>query len=86
MIAPARTHLNPRLYLQMRPGIRSTPDTACGFRWEASNLVKEHRAHVLAVLPFVLLAACPLMHLFMHRGHSKRHNAPHHEEPHSTRH
>ncbi len=22
-------------------------------------LVKEHRAHVLAVLPFVLLAACP---------------------------
>ncbi len=49
-------------------------------------LVKEHRAHVLAVLPFVLLAACPLMHLFMHRGHSKRHNGSHHEEPHSTRH
>jgi Protein of unknown function (DUF2933) len=30
----------------------------------------EHRAHVLGALPWVLLAACPLLHLFMHRsGH-----------------
>lgn len=29
----------------------------------------EHRAHVIQVLPWVLLAICPLMHLFMHRGH-----------------
>jgi hypothetical protein len=28
----------------------------------------EHRAHVLGVLPWLLVAACPLMHLFMHRG------------------
>jgi hypothetical protein len=28
----------------------------------------EHRAHVLGVLPWLLLAACPLLHLFMHRG------------------
>jgi hypothetical protein len=28
-----------------------------------------HRDHVLALLPFALLAACPLMHIFMHRGH-----------------
>jgi hypothetical protein len=49
-------------------------------------LVKEHRAHVLAVLPFVLLAACPLMHLFMHRGHSKRHSGSDDEGPHSTHH
>ena len=35
-------------------------------------LVTEHRAHLaLAVpyLPWLLLAACPLMHLFMHGGH-----------------
>ncbi len=35
-------------------------------------LITEHRAHLaLAVpyLPWVLLAACPLMHLFMHGGH-----------------
>jgi hypothetical protein len=29
----------------------------------------EHRAHLLGVLPWLLLAACPLMHLFMHGGH-----------------
>ena len=28
-----------------------------------------HKDHVLALLPFVFLAACPLMHVFMHRGH-----------------
>jgi len=29
----------------------------------------EHRAHVVQYLPWVILALCPLMHLFMHRGH-----------------
>jgi len=29
----------------------------------------EHRAHLLGALPWLLLAACPLMHLFMHGGH-----------------
>ena len=28
-----------------------------------------HRDHVLALLPFAFLAACPLMHVFMHHGH-----------------
>lgn len=28
----------------------------------------EHRAHFIQFLPFLLLAACPLMHLFMHGG------------------
>ena len=32
-------------------------------------LVTEHTAHVLGVLPFLFLLACPLMHLFMHHGH-----------------
>ncbi|WP_371422539.1 DUF2933 domain-containing protein [Tardiphaga sp.] len=33
-------------------------------------LVSEHRLHTLSVLPWALiLLACPLMHLFMHRGH-----------------
>jgi uncharacterized membrane protein len=32
-------------------------------------LITEHKAHVLGVLPWLLLAACPLMHLFMHHGH-----------------
>lgn len=36
-------------------------------------LFSEHRAHALGVLPFLLLLACPLMHLFMHRGHGRGH-------------
>ena len=32
-------------------------------------LLSEHRAHFLGVLPYLLLLACPLMHVFMHHGH-----------------
>jgi len=32
-------------------------------------LVTEHRAHLFAALPYLLLAACPLMHLFHHGRH-----------------
>ena len=32
-------------------------------------LITEHRAHLFGVLPFLLLAACPLLHLFHHGGH-----------------
>ena len=34
-------------------------------------LLAEHRAHFFGALPFLLLLACPLMHVFMHRGHGK---------------
>lgn len=33
------------------------------FLWE------EHRAHIFGALPYVLLALCPIIHHFMHRGH-----------------
>ena len=32
-------------------------------------LVTEHTAHVFGVLPYLLVLACPLMHVFMHHGH-----------------
>lgn len=32
-------------------------------------LWSEHKAHLLGALPYVLLLLCPLIHLFMHRGH-----------------
>jgi len=32
-------------------------------------LWQEHRAHLLGALPYLILLACPLMHVFMHRGH-----------------
>jgi hypothetical protein len=34
----------------------------------------EHRAHLLGALPYLILLACPLMHVFMHRGHHGRHH------------
>ncbi len=34
-------------------------------------LLTGHRAHVIGALPFLLLLACPLMHVFMHHGHGK---------------
>lgn len=41
-------------------------------------LLTEHRAHVLGILPYLILLACPLMHLFMHHDHGShdqhRHN------------
>ena len=40
-------------------------------------LATEHRAHLLGILPYLILLACPLMHLFMHHDHG----APaHHQE------
>ncbi|OGA93212.1 MAG: hypothetical protein A3G27_14080 [Betaproteobacteria bacterium RIFCSPLOWO2_12_FULL_66_14] len=33
-------------------------------------LITEHQAHLWGWLPYLLLLACPLMHIFMHRGHS----------------
>lgn len=38
-------------------------------------LVKEHTAHLLGALPYLLLLACPLMHFFMHRGHGLQHGS-----------
>ncbi len=44
---------------------------ACGFAAVALFfLITEHRAHLFGALPYLLLAACPLMHLFHgHGGH-----------------
>jgi hypothetical protein len=32
-------------------------------------LATEHRAHLFGLLPYVLLLACPLLHLFSHGRH-----------------
>ena len=36
-------------------------------------VLREHYAHAVGALPYLLLLACPLMHLFMHRGHGGHH-------------
>jgi hypothetical protein len=61
---------------------RSTPDRRGYMTWlfwafalvGAYFLVTEHREHLFDYLPYLLLLACPLMHLFGHGGHSHRHH------------
>lgn len=43
-------------------------------------LFTEHRAHLLGALPFLLLLACPLMHLFMHHGDGDDGQHTHHHD------
>jgi hypothetical protein len=38
-------------------------------------LITEHRAHVIQFLPFLLVLACPLMHLLHRRGGHGDHGA-----------
>jgi len=41
-----------------------------GFAAIAAVLLwKEHSAHLLGVIPYLFILACPLMHLFHHGGH-----------------
>jgi hypothetical protein len=40
----------------------------------------EHWAHALGILPYLLILACPLMHLFMHKGHGG-HGGHHGHQP-----
>jgi hypothetical protein len=40
-------------------------------------LWQDHRAHILGLIPWLFLLACPLMHVFMHHGHgSHSHHEP----------
>ena len=45
-------------------------------------LVSEHRANLLGALPWLLLLACPLIHL-LHGGHgrARHHDRSEHETP-----
>ena len=47
------------------------------FAVAAYFLILEHQAHLsglLNYLPYLLLLACPLMHIFMHGGHGGHHH------------
>ena len=55
-------------------GMKSKANIALGafLTIGAVFLVTEHRAHLIGWIPYwpyLLLLACPLMHLFMHGGH-----------------
>jgi hypothetical protein len=51
---------------------------AATMNWE------EHKAHFLGILPYLFLLSCPLMHLFMHRGHESHGQDPDHHEHHHS--
>lgn len=40
-------------------------------------ILREHYVHVVGLLPYLLLLACPLMHMFGPGGHGVHH---HHDE------
>ena len=75
----------------MEQKMKTTEQSGAGFLRSRSGLVllaflaitgfflwTEHRAHVLGALPWLLLLACPLLHLFMHRGGHGGHQGPRH--------
>lgn len=44
-------------------------------------LITEHRAHLFGALPWLILLACPFIHIFMHRGHGGHdHSSHNHKE------
>ena len=43
-------------------------------------LLTEHRAHFIYALPYLIILLCPVMHIFMHGGHSGHGNAHHNRE------
>ncbi len=51
-------------------------------------LITEHWAHIVPFLPWLILLACPLLHVFMHGGHGRHGLGPdhgtHHDHSHHT--
>ncbi len=47
-------------------------------------LLTEHRAHFMYALPYLILLLCPVMHIFMHRGHGEHQGHGGHGKPHGT--
>lgn len=81
-----------------RPQLREHANDYPGRRWQrrvafwlllaiaAFYLLTEHRAHLalgLPYLPFLLLAACPLLHVFGHGGHGG-HSGHRHSQQHRS--
>ncbi|MBD3847446.1 DUF2933 domain-containing protein [Bosea sp. SSUT16] len=77
-------HTNHMDHQQQRPSRISAANIALyGFLAIAAfYLITEHRAHLLGWLPFLIILACPLLHVFMHGkhgghgGHGREADAP----------
>lgn len=73
---PAQREPEPRSFWRSRHAIGLVVLGAIA----AYFLLAEHRAHLFGALPYVLLLACPLMHVFMHRGQGG-HGHDRHKDP-----
>lgn len=40
-----------------------------------------HWEHALGFLPYAIILLCPLMHIFMHKGHGHGDHSHHHGDP-----
>jgi len=63
--------------MQVNAGTKSLRSVIVVVGWvvaafAAAYVLIAHRAHALEWLPFALLLACPLMHIFMHGRHGHR--------------
>ena len=47
-------------------------------------LLEEHRAHIVGLVPYALLLLCPVIHIFMHRGHGSHGEAHSGHDGHSV--
>jgi hypothetical protein len=72
--------------MKHRPDEQGSPPPFWGSRYSVGLVVMgavagyflltEHLTHVVGALPYLLLLACPLMHLFMHRERHPGHPHP----------
>jgi uncharacterized protein (UPF0261 family) len=64
-LPPAETGSALRRFLNSRVNV-----AACiALAGLGAYLLANHVDHALAAAPYLFLIACPLLHLFMHRGH-----------------
>lgn len=77
---PVQSESQPRVRLRIPIwlGLCLVMAIATLFLWE------ERRAHILGVLPYALLLLCPIIHLFMHRGHGGHGTQPSDHEDHDN--
>lgn len=66
--------MNLTALLRSKTGILSIASVAAAGLY----LIIEYQALVIELLPWLLVMACPLMHVFMHKGHGG-HSAHQHE-------
>lgn len=58
------------------PSLLRTAALCAFFAILAFFLLSEHQAHLFGILPYLLLLACPLLHLFLHRRHGGHEEGP----------